>query len=84
MTDWQYNIDTPRTRYMVMDAMGEPVDGVIAARSTQDGVEIWAQAVSPEGKELVASTDDGQTMESVQAYMNIPGGMLIDVTDDEE
>lgn len=82
MSDWVTNIARPQERYMVLDAMGEPVDGVLRARETDGGIEVVAQAVTPEGRELVCSKDGGQTFDPVEAHLNIPGGMIVDLTEE--
>ena len=83
MSDWVDTVDVPKQRYMVMDAMGEIIEGVLRARKTEDGVEVYAQATTQEGQELVCTHDDGQTFEGVEAYMRIPGGMLEDISEEE-
>lgn len=81
--DWVSNIAVPKVKYMVLDAAGEPVDGVLKAREIKEGVEVICQALTPEGRELVGSVD-GINYEPVEARMVIRGGMLADITDDED
>ncbi len=71
--DW---IDCTCLDYLVIDAMGVILDGVECARETEDGVDVIAIAITPEGNELVCSIDDGETFEPVRARMDIPGGMI--------
>jgi len=66
----------------VMDAMGVVIDSVEAFRLTEDGVEVIALAVTPEGNELVCSRDGGITLEPIRARMDIPGGMVINLNDE--
>ena len=68
---------------VVMDAMGVVIDSVEAFRLTEDGVEVIAVAVTPEGNELVCSRDGGMTLEPIRARMDIPGGMIIDLNEEE-
>lgn len=68
--------------FLVMDAMGVIIDSVEAFRETADGVEVIALAVTPEGQELVCSRDGGTTLEPIRARMEIPGGMIIDMSED--
>jgi len=68
---------------VVMDAMGVVIDSVEAFRLTEDGVEVIALAVTPEGNELVCSRDGGITLEPIRARMDIPGGMVINLSDEE-
>jgi len=67
---------------VVMDAMGVVIDSVEAFRLTEDGVEVIALAVTPEGNELVCSRDGGITLEPIRARMDIPGGMVINLNDE--
>ena len=69
--------------FIVMDAMGQPIDSVEAYRLTDDGVEVIALAVTPEGSELVCSRDGGITLEPIRARMYIPGGMVVDLNEEE-
>lgn len=69
-------IDAMHSDLLVMDAMGVIIDGVESARQTEDGIEVIAVAVTPEGEELVCSIDGGETFEPVRARMEIPGGMI--------
>jgi hypothetical protein len=67
---------------VVMDAMGVVIDSVEAFRLTEDGVEVIALAVTPEGNELVCSRDGGITLDPIRARMDIPGGMVINLNDE--
>ena len=67
---------------VVIDAMGVVIDSVEAFRLTEDGVEVIALAVTPEGNELVCSRDGGITLETIRARMDIPGGMVINLNDE--
>ena len=68
---------------VVMDAMGVVIDSVEAFRLTENGVEVIALAVTPEGNELVCSRDGGITLEPIRARMDIPGGMVVNLNDEE-
>ena len=68
---------------VIMDAMGVAIDSVEAYRLTGDGVEVIAVAVTPEGNELVCSRDGGITLEPIRARMDIPGGMIINLNEEE-
>lgn len=69
--------------HVIVDAMGVAIDSVEAYRLTEDGVEVIAIAVTPEGNELVGSRDGGETLEPIRARMEIPGGMVFDLNEEE-
>ena len=68
--------------FQVWDAAGEPMDNIETARETEDGVEVIAIAVTPDGNEFVGTFDGGVTFEPVRARMEIPGGTLIDMREE--
>jgi hypothetical protein len=68
---------------VVMDAMGAVIDSVEAFRLTPEGVEVIALAITPEGNELLCSYDGGVTLEPIRARMDIPGGMVVDLNEEE-
>lgn len=63
---------------VVVDAAGVPVGNVIHARETSEGVEVVFTPVSPDGEDLVG----GEDFEPLQATVIIPGGMIIDTTEE--
>lgn len=81
-SEWITTLAQPSFGYVVMDAMGQPVDNVVRARETENGVDVICEAVSPEGGEFVYSLDGGKTLHTVEAFMSIPGGM-IELIDEE-
>ena len=76
MSDWVEVIETPAVGWIVLDAAGQIVDGVIKARQLDGCIEVQCQAVTPDGNELVGDSEDGSGFEPVTAIMRIPGGML--------
>lgn len=82
-TEWIDLTETTKA-LLVMDAMGVIIDSVESVRETDDGVEVIALAVTPEGNELVCSHDGGVTLEPIRARMSIPGGMIVDVSEEIE
>lgn len=63
--------------------MGVPIAFVETARETETGIEVITIAVTDGGNELVLSNDDGETFEAVRARMEIPGGQIFDMTEDD-
>lgn len=82
--DWVSSIASVRGRYIVVDAMGTMIEGVTKARETDAGVEVRFLATNGDGQELVGSADDGETLDPLEAHLLVPGGMIIDVNEDDE
>ena len=83
MSEWMESELFEAGHLMATDAMGSAIDNVETARQTEDGIEVIAMAVTPEGDELVCSYDGGITLDPVRARMEIPGGMIHDMTEED-
>ena len=85
MFEWIDNINkSPGKKYIAVDAAGETIDGVVRARETQNGIEVVRVQTAEHGGQLVYSENDGVDYEPVVATCEIPGGMLIDITNDDD
>lgn len=71
--------DCTTGQYEVIDAVGETVQLVEAARRTADGVEVIVLCATPEGEPYLASHDEGVTFDPVRARFEIPNGELFDL-----
>lgn len=80
VSDW---IEFEGTGLIACDAMEAAIDQVEAARYTEDGIEVICIAVTPEGEEFVMTPDEGVTFEPVRARMDIPGGSIHDLLQED-
>lgn len=67
---------------VVADAIGQLLDGVETARETTDGVEVICFAITPDEQELLLSRDGGITFDPVRARMDIPGGTILNLSEE--
>ena len=68
---------------IIFDAMAEPIPNVIKARQVdEETVEALIRITDEEGNDLVGSRDGGKTLEPIEAYITIHGGMIVDLTRD--
>ena len=78
-SEWQSGFERSyMPERLVVDAAGVPMGNVIHARDTDEGVEVIFTPVSPDGEDLVG----GDHFEPLRATAIIPGGMIIDTTEE--